>query len=177
MGIIGTYEQLAPACHEYDSNYPAAANLLIALMHARDPRLIAYHVGSTSVPNCAGKGVIDLLVTYPAGSLPSASALLQALGFQAQTSRNPFPEERPLRVGSLQHMGRHYRIHAHVVNAQSPEVKEMLWFRERLEMDTLLRTQYVAEKRRILLEGVADSTEYAERKGAFIQAQLQTRRV
>lgn len=44
-------------------------------------------------------------------------------------------------------------------------------------MDTLLRTQYGAEKRRILLEGVADSTEYAVRKGAFIQAQLQTRRV
>lgn len=177
MSIIGAYEQIAPACHEYDPNYPAAANILIALIHAQDPRLIGYHVGSTSVPDCAGKGVIDLLVTYPAGLLSSASTLLQALGFHAQTSRNPFPEERPMRIGSLQHMGHHYLIHAHIVSAQSPEVDEMLWYRGRLKMDTQLRTQYVAEKRRILLEGVADSTQYAERKGAYIQAQLQTRKV
>ena len=176
MSIIGHYEQLAPACHEYDSKYPAAANILIALIHARDPRLIAYHVGSTSVANCAGKGVIDLLLTYPAGLLSSACTLLQELGFQSQTSRNPFPEERPMRVGSLEHQGYRYLIHAHVVSAQSPEVEEMLWFREQLEMNADLRAQYVAEKRRILLEGVADSTEYAERKGAFIQARLQMRK-
>ena len=39
------------------------------------------------------------------------------------------------------------------------------------------RAQYVAEKRRLLLEGVADSTDYAVRKGGFIQAVLQTRTV
>lgn len=133
-------------------------------------------MGSTSVPNCAGKGVIDLLVTYPTGLLSNACTLLQELGFQAQTSRKPFPEERPMRVGSLEHQGRRFLIHAHVVSPQSPEVEEMLWFREQLEMNNELRAQDVAEKRRILLEGVADSTEYAERKGAFIQARLQMRK-
>ena len=167
---------MAPVCRQYDHRSAAAANMLITLVHARDPRLIAYHVGSSSVTNCAGKGVIDLLVTYPAGVLPSACTLLQELGFQAQTSRNRFPAERPMGVGSLQHMNRRFLIHAHIVSAQSPEVEEMLWFRERLEMDAQLRTQYVAEKRRILRDGVADSTEYAERKGAFIQAQLQLRK-
>ena len=81
-----------------------------------------------------------------------------------------------MRVGSLEHQGYRYLIHAHVVGAQSPEVEEMLWFREQLETNADLRAQYVAEKRRILLEGVADSTEYAERKGAFIQARLQMRK-
>lgn len=176
MKIIGTYQKLAPVCRKYDPRFATAARMLISLIHARDPRLIAYHVGSTSVANCAGKGVIDLLLTYPAGLLPSACTLLQELGFQSQTSRNPFPEERPMRVGSLEHQGYRYLIHAHVVSAQSPEVEEMLWFREQLEMDADLRAQYVAEKRRILLEGVADSTEYAERKGAFIQARLQMRK-
>ena len=175
MNIIGKYTQIAPVCRQYDHRGAAAANMLITLVHARDPRLIACYVGS-SVANCAGKGVIDLLVTYPAGVLPSACTLLQELGFQAQTSRNRFPAERPMGVGSLQHMNRRFLIHAHIVSAQSPEVEEMLWFRERLEMDAQLRTQYVAEKRRILRDGVADSTEYAERKGAFIQAQLQLRK-
>ena len=35
----------------------------------------------------------------------------------------------------------------------------------------------VAKKRRLLLEGVADSTDYAVRKGEFIHAVLQTRTV
>ena len=82
-----------------------------------------------------------------------------------------------MRVGSLQHAGRRYLIHAHVVSAQSPEVDELLWFRARLEMDAAMRAQYVAEKRRLLLEGVADSSDYALRKGGFIQAVLQTRTV
>ncbi len=47
----------------------------------------------------------------------------------------------------------------------------------RLEMDAAVRAQYVAEKRRLLLEGVADSTDYAVRKGGFIKAVLQTRTV
>ena len=81
-----------------------------------------------------------------------------------------------MRVGSLENQGYRCLVHAHVVSAQSPEVEEMLWFREQLEVDADLRAQYVAEKRRILLEGVADSTEYAERKGAFIQARLQLRK-
>ena len=68
-------------------------------------------------------------------------------------------------------------IHAHVVSAQSPEVDELLRFRARLEMDAAVRAKYVAEKRRLLLEGVADSNDYAVRKGGFIQAVLQTRTV
>ena len=90
---------------------------------------MVHHVGSTSVPACAGKGVIDLLVAYPAGLLSTARELLQALSFQEKASRNPFPEDRPMRVGSLQHAGRRYLMYAHVVSAQSPEVDESLWFR------------------------------------------------
>ena len=86
-----------------------------------------HHVGSTSVPACTGKGVIDLLVAYPAGLLSTARELLQALGFQASASRNPFPEHRPMSLGSVHHDSRRYLIHAHVVSAQSPKVDELLW--------------------------------------------------
>ena len=138
---------------------------------------MVHHVGSTSVHACARKGVIDLLVAYPAGLLSTARELSHALGFQGSASRNPFPEDRPMSLGSLHHDGRRYLIHAHVVSAQSPEVDELLRFRARLEMDAAVRAKYVAEKRRLLLEGVADSSDYALRKGGFIQAAVQTRTV
>ena len=93
--------------------------------------IVVHHVGSTSVPAGAGNGVIDLLVAYPAGLLSTARELSHALGFQGSASRNPFPEDRPMRVGSVHHDGRHCLIHAHVVSTQSPEVDELLWFRAR----------------------------------------------
>jgi GrpB-like predicted nucleotidyltransferase (UPF0157 family) len=46
-------------------------------------------VGSTSVPGCAGKGVIDLMVVYPPGHLDDTKAVLADLGFQRQLSSFP----------------------------------------------------------------------------------------
>ncbi len=49
-----------PVCRKYDPRFATAARILISLIHAGDPSLIAYHVRRTSVAKCAGKGVIDL---------------------------------------------------------------------------------------------------------------------
>ena len=38
------------------------------------------HIGSTSVPGCAGKGIIDLMVLYPVGGLEHARQVLDSLG-------------------------------------------------------------------------------------------------
>ena len=69
--IIRKYTHLLKVSRKSDHRGTAAANMLITLFHARDPRLIAYHVGSR-VTNCAGECVIDLLVICAAGVLPSA---------------------------------------------------------------------------------------------------------
>ena len=72
VNIIRKYTHLQKVSRKSDHRGTAAANMLITLFHARDPRLIAYHVGSSSVTNCARKGVINLLVTCAASVLPSA---------------------------------------------------------------------------------------------------------
>src|SRR5262249_23014880 len=123
--------------------------------------------GSTAVPGCAGKGVVDLMLVYPEGKLEAARDVLDALGFQRQSTRDPFPEERPMRVGSLEHDGSVYRLHVHVIAAGSPEVAQLLGFRDRLRADPRLVAAYVARKREIVAAGVTDSVEYCERKGAF----------
>ena len=51
---------------------------------------------STAVPNCAGKGVIDLMLVYASGELTRTAAAVDALGFQAFSSaRQPFPVAKP----------------------------------------------------------------------------------
>jgi GrpB-like predicted nucleotidyltransferase (UPF0157 family) len=126
------------------------------------------HVGSTSVPGCAGKGVVDLMLVYPDGQLAAARDLLDALGFQRQTGRDPFPQDRPKWQGSLRHDGSAFNLHVHVLAASSPEVQQLRGFRDRLRADAALRAAYVAAKRAILADGCTDPLDYCYRKGEFI---------
>jgi GrpB-like predicted nucleotidyltransferase (UPF0157 family) len=135
--------------------------------HLADVRV--EHIGSSSVPGCAGKGVIDLMLNYPEGRLETVKSLLDALGFQRQTTRDPFPESRPMRIGSIEREGTIYRIHAHVIAADAPEVEGLCSFRERLRSDPKLRADYVARKRAIIGAGVTDSVDYSIEKGDFIK--------
>jgi GrpB-like predicted nucleotidyltransferase (UPF0157 family) len=134
------------------------------------------HIGSTSVPGCGGKGIVDLAVLYPAGFLARARALLDGLGFQKQGGPDPFPESRPMRVGCVEHEGRRFRIHAHVIALFSDEHGELLWFREALRGDSELRHGYEERKRAILAMGMKDSLEYCEAKGGFITNALKRRK-
>jgi len=133
------------------------------------------HVGSTSVPGCGGKGIIDLAILYPQGLLARARAVLDGLGFQKQGGPEPFPENRPMRVGCVEHDGRPFRIHAHVIALGSAEHGELVWFRETLRGDSALRQRYEERKGAILAMGIEDPLEYCKAKGAFITDALNER--
>ena len=126
------------------------------------------HIGSTAVPGCAGKGVVDLMVLYPPGRLPNVKDGLEALVSSGKPGVMPFPEERPMRLGSIEYDGTRFRLHVHVIAQDSPEVAELRTFRDRLRDDPALLDQYVALKRKIIAEGVTDSLDYCIRKGEFI---------
>ncbi|MGH9832495.1 MAG: GrpB family protein [Blastocatellia bacterium] len=167
--IISRYEELPAACHDYDPRALQVAALIAKAVNQYLPEVIVEHIGSTSVPGCAGKGVIDLMVIYPAGKLEAAKSLLDALGFQRQTTRDLFPETRPMRIGAIEHDGKTFRVHAHVIAVDSPEVEGLRSFRDRLRADPNLVAGYVARKREIIASGVADSVDYSIEKGAFVQ--------
>jgi len=169
---IEPYERAAPACRPYDPEAPAVARAVIAAIAATGAPLCVHHVGSSAVAGLAGKGNIDLLVTYREGGLEEARRALERAGFQRQQSRDPFPEERPMRVGSVVHAGRRYLVHAHVIGEGDPEAAGMLRFRDRLRADPGLCSAYEAEKRRVLAAGVVDGVDYAEKKGAFVERVL-----
>jgi RimJ/RimL family protein N-acetyltransferase len=166
---IGPYEHELAACREYDARVVDVARRVTDLIIARVPDCAVEHIGSTSVPGLAGKGVVDLMVLYLPGRLPAARDALDQLGFQRQTGRDPFPEERPMRLGSVELEGQRYLLHVHVIAAGAPEAQELPAFRARLCADAGLREQYVARKRAIIADGVTDTLEYCYRKGDFVQ--------
>jgi GrpB-like predicted nucleotidyltransferase (UPF0157 family) len=169
---IGPYEERPLRLEPYDLRSPAVAALVSELVRAELPQARLAHVGSTAVPGCPGKGIVDILLEYPEGSLEAAKAALGRLGFQEQTTGNPFPEDRPMRVGSLAHDGIVFLLHVHVVKSASPVAVRLLAFRDALRADPALVAQYAEEKRAILGTGVRASADYSNAKGWFIEGAL-----
>src|SRR6266702_8778622 len=100
------YRSMPAEFRAYDPQVLEVAQLLIATIRRAEPQIKVEHVGSTSVPGCGGKGIVDLAVLYPEDFLERARAILDHVGFQKQGGRDPFPESRPMRVGCVEHDGR-----------------------------------------------------------------------
>jgi GrpB-like predicted nucleotidyltransferase (UPF0157 family) len=167
-GPIEAYRHTPASLRAFDPQAAEVAGMVADLLRQRCPELSVEHVGSTSIPGCAGKGIVDLMVVYPDGRLEQARAAVDSLGFQPQTFGNPFPEERPMRVGAMRLHGRRYRIHVHVIAESSHEVDELRTFRDLLRRNAALVRAYVARKRTLIARGVTASPDYAHAKGGFI---------
>lgn len=123
------------------------------------------------MPDCAGKGYLDLAIAFrDADHLAAVNDVLFALGFGKQRNRTPFPETRPMRTGAYDHDGQTFLLHVHVVPEVSGEADELREFRDRSIADPGLAARYVAAKQAIWDTGVLDSQDYAEAKGHFIAA-------
>ncbi len=173
--IIGPYPRdPGVAFQDYDARTTDVARRIADAIMAQLPGVTVEHIGSTAVPGCAGKGVVDLMLVYQPGQLGVAKELLKALGFQRQTHGHRFPETRPMRVGTLEHDGTVFRAHIHVLEAGSDEVTALRRFRDRLRADPQLVAAYVARKREILAAGVNEPADYTARKGKFIEDWLRS---
>ena len=87
--LIGPYD--APGAPKvvdlrpWDTRGPAAANGVIRILQSALPGIEIEHVGSTSVPGCDGKGILDLMLLIPVGHLSEVCAIIDGMGFQHQS--------------------------------------------------------------------------------------------
>jgi GrpB-like predicted nucleotidyltransferase (UPF0157 family)/mannose-6-phosphate isomerase-like protein (cupin superfamily)/catechol 2,3-dioxygenase-like lactoylglutathione lyase family enzyme len=170
--IIDRYEPQSAVCRDHDPRTAQVAGIVADLITSHLPTVVVEHIGSTAVPGCWGKGIVDLMLVYPTGHLEPARRALDSLGFQRQTNRDPFPEERPMRTGSVMYDGTRFLLHVHVIAACSPEVNELRSFRDRLRNDPALRANYIGAKKRIIASGCTDPVVYSVNKGEFVMAAL-----
>jgi GrpB-like predicted nucleotidyltransferase (UPF0157 family) len=153
---------------EYDPGAVGAAAQAAALIRSAIPWVQVEHIGSTAVPDCAGKGIVDLMALYPPGKLEATREAVDKIGFQRQRAGHIFPEERPMRVGAIEHAGKRYRLHLHLIGMNSSEKETLRRFRDALRADPALRDAYQAKKRAILRSGVREPRDYTAAKGVFI---------
>jgi GrpB-like predicted nucleotidyltransferase (UPF0157 family) len=168
---IGRYRRVPVQVHQADPDAPKVARRLIALIASRWPATPAEHVGSTAVPDLAGKGIIDLLLAAEPAHIPAITQALLELGFQPQHPA-AFPPTRPMLWGAYRHRATTYGVHVHVVPADSPELAALRGLRDALRADPVLCRRYVALKRAIVAGGPADPVAFTKAKHDWIAATL-----
>ena len=168
---VGRYWRVPVEIHKADPDAPEVARRLIALIATRWPATPAEHVGSSAVPGLAGKNIIDLLLAAEPPQIPAITQALLELGFQPQRPA-AFPPTRPMLWGTYRHRAIEYRVHVHVVPADSPEVAAMRGLRDALCADPVLRRRYAALKRAIVAGGPADPVAFTKAKHDWIVAAL-----
>ncbi|MGI8477681.1 MAG: GrpB family protein [Thermomicrobiales bacterium] len=171
--MIGSYRQImygdpADAFRPYDPRCPGIARRVEELIQTGLPGVPVEHVGSTAIPGCAGKGVVDRMLTYAPGQLDVVRAGVEALGFQLHLGIDPFPPTRPVYVGAWTEADEAFRLHLHLIPAGDPEVEAQRRFRDALRADPRLVADYVANKRAALFAGATDAVAYNRGKAHFI---------
>lgn len=170
--VVELYHRAPVKVRDPDPQSPAVAASLAEMISGAAPGLRAEHVGSSAVPDLAGKGTIDLLLPTPAERVIEVAAALRAMGFQPQSVPQTFPDTRPMLQGIIRHRERPYRVHVHVVPDASPEVAELRGFRDALRSDASLRRDYETLKRAIVARGLTNASDFTQAKRDFIVGTL-----
>jgi GrpB-like predicted nucleotidyltransferase (UPF0157 family) len=160
----------------WDPRGPAAANSVMRMLQTALPGIEIEHVGSTAVPGCDGKGILDLMLLIPVGHLSEVCAIIDGMGFQHQSGGKRHPDNRPMREGSFTFDGSVFRLHVHLIPESSAEVDRLRKFRDRLTADPELVALYVEQKRRLIDAQISDRSTYTQGKTAFIESVLKLER-
>ena len=177
---IGPYD--APAAPKvidlrpWDARGPAAANSLIRILQAALPDIEIEHVGSTAVPGCDGKGILDLMLLIPVEHLSDVCAVIDGMGFQHQSGGKRHPDDRPMREGSFTFDGSVFQLHVHLIPESSAEVDRLRKFRDRLAAHPELVVLYIEQKRRLIDAQISDRSTYTLGKKSFIESVLKLER-
>lgn len=142
------------------------------MLQAALPGIEIEHVGSTAVPGCDGKGIIDLMLLIPAGQLSAVCAIVDGMGFQHQSGGKRHPDDRPMREGSFTFDGSVFQLHVHLIPESSAEVDRLRKFRDRLAANPELVALYIEQKRRLIDAQISDRSTYTLGKKAFIESVL-----
>jgi GrpB-like predicted nucleotidyltransferase (UPF0157 family) len=168
---IEPYDEPPLACRDFDPRAAEIARQVAGLISRHLPAARAEHVGSTAVPGCSGRGIVDLLIACPEGEVEKLNLLLGRLGFR-QGGEALFPPHPPAYRGLWLHDDDAFLLHVHVLPAAADEVGSMRFLRACLRADAELVRAYVQHKRAIIAGGVTDPAEYGRQKAAFLKMVL-----
>lgn len=161
--LIGGREQREIVIVDYDTAWPARFECeRDHVQQALGVRALSIeHIGSTAVPGLAAKPIIDVLVTLSdLDDDTEIVAAMQSLGYEMRVRE---PGHRMFRTPQRD-------VHVHFWRDADPEVERHLRFRDRLRRSPEDRLRYEKLKRELAARDWSHMQEYADAKGALIEA-------
>jgi GrpB-like predicted nucleotidyltransferase (UPF0157 family) len=121
------------------------------------------HVGSTSVPELAGKPIVDvLLVVADSANEDAYLPSLEAVGYVLRIREPDWYEHRMFK-------GPDSQVNLHVLSGGCPEIERMLLFRDRLRSNRADRELYERTKRELAEREWKYIQNYADAKTAVVE--------
>lgn len=132
-----------------------------------DPNLSLEHIGSTAIPGMPGKNSINMLLPVEANLFSYALSILDEAGFSSHPYKEE-PADRPLRVANIVVDGIEHPIHLHMVEKDSLNHSNALYFRDYLIAHPKIASRYAALKKELHEQGKSPE-EYNQAKQPFIR--------
>lgn len=156
----------------YSEDWPAMAQKeAIRLLESLAGNLIeVHHIGSTAIPGIHAKPIIDLMpVVRTIWKLDEQQSALQGLGY-GFWGEYGIPGRRYCTLDDPATGRRKFQLHC--FDQGNKEIARHLAFRDYLRANSLMATEYDAEKRRCRDIHPDDSHAYSDAKADWIAAQL-----
>jgi GrpB-like predicted nucleotidyltransferase (UPF0157 family) len=171
QSVIGPCNEAAVVYRDFDPRFAEIARQVAGLISRHLPSLRVEHVGSTAVPDCGGRGIVDLLIACPEGEMEKVHSLLERLGFRPGGDV-VLPPHAPALRGVLDYNGDAFPLHVYVLSAGADQADSMRFLRSCLRSDAELARAYVQHKRAIVAKGVREESEYNRQKAEFLKMVL-----
>ena len=120
------------------------------------------HIGSTAVPGLDAKPIVDIAIKT--GTLAVLPQIIAAMANHAYAHRGEFG----LPGRQFFTKGNPVRVHAHVVQEDSPHWPRWIGFRDLLRADGEMRCEYTALKRELVARFPHNRPAYTAAKSDFI---------
>jgi GrpB-like predicted nucleotidyltransferase (UPF0157 family) len=155
----------------YEPTWPinAAAEITVIRDHLRQFSWFAdlHHIGSTAVPGCTAKPVLDIMIGV-SDLTPAQAAvpILESLGYLFWAD-NP-KQDRMFFVKGMPPYGERRTHHVHIFNVESYEYFARRLFRDYLIANNQSRDTYIALKHSLALRYSNDREAYTSAKTEFV---------
>jgi GrpB-like predicted nucleotidyltransferase (UPF0157 family) len=149
----------------YDPKYREAFARLAEAIRNRLPLAQVEHVGSTSVPGLAGRGVLDVVIAASEADQERCVAVMRDLGF----ADAPFAWTKPMLTGSVDHQCRTYPVLLYVLPEGHQLCRGWVALRDYLRTHPDEARRYAAVKRRALADGRTAPWDYQRAKTPYLR--------
>ena len=126
------------------------------------------HVGSTSIPGLAGKGIIDIAISVSKEEMEHASQILQKLGYEYRPTFST-PERFYFITYLADSEEGNRRYHIHLTYPSSKEWEKLIGFRDYLRTHPEAVEEYASIKKHAATIANQDGEQYRKMKEPMFQ--------